>query len=97
MRIIVSYACQMGKEIVGGEILIMRLCVQDVTMCILERPGELRFCSGREYLEGMEKVCSDSVLVEHISDMHDSDMSEQPCHKFKMNVTNYYDIALMTG
>ena len=40
------------------------------------------FCRGREHLKGMEKVCSDSVLVEYISDMHDGDMSELPCQNY---------------
>ena len=54
--------------------------------------GRNEFCRGREHLKGIEKVCSDSVLVEHIiCDVHDVDISDPHCHKFTMNVTNCHD------
>ena len=56
--------------------------------------GRNAFCRGREHLKGMEKMCGDSVLVEHLRDYHDSDMSDPPCHKFRMNVTNCHSTAL---
>ena len=56
--------------------------------------GRNAYCRGREHLKGMERECSESVLVEHIRDHHGSDMSEPPCHKFKMNVTSCHYTAL---
>ena len=86
------YVCQMGKNNcrrrnVDYEIVCTR---QGCGYVYIGETGRNAFRKGREHLKGIEKMCSDSVLlVEHIRDMiHDGDLSEPPSHKFKINVTN---------
>ena len=52
------------------------------------------YCRGREHLRGLEKGDEESVLVEHIRDQHQNDMSRPPCHQFKMNITECHNTAL---
>ena len=42
---------------------------------------------GNEHLRGLERREEESVLVQHIEEVHQSDFMEPPCHQYQMNVT----------
>ena len=56
--------------------------------------GRNAYIRGREHLRGMEKRDTESVLVEHVNEVHNGDFCEPPCHQFKMSVTQCHNTAL---
>ena len=49
---------------------------------------------GNGHLRGLERREEESVLVQHIEEVHQSDFMEPPCHQYQMNVTQCHETAL---
>ena len=56
--------------------------------------GRNALVRGNEHLKGLDRRENDSVLVQHVQDIHQSDFSKPPCHQYQMNVTQYHGTPL---
>ena len=52
------------------------------------------FCRGREHLKGISKRDPESVLVEHVMEMHNSEFECGVCCGFRMNVREVHTNAM---
>ena len=52
------------------------------------------YCRGKEHLKGIRKRDDDSVFVEHVSCVHNSDFDYDECSGFKMDVCETHQSAL---
>ena len=52
------------------------------------------YSRGREHLKGLCKRDKDSVLVEHVNEIHDGDFGEDVCCGFKMSVSETHSNAM---
>ena len=52
------------------------------------------FCRGREHLQSLKKRDTDSVLVQHINEHHNSEFGNNVCNEFKMSVKETHQNAI---